>query len=247
MAQDDRQSGASVILPEIKWISADETKKFDEFFELPFVHYQDTVSELRQFYIWRKNLFGGTQISIVYSKLDEVLTVLADRGEEPSKLLDWITSTKDTDFSNDDSRHQWHKYFELISNKVVENSVDLVVPKVKRIALNYMKYVDSTYSKFHKLSVVSEREWLESSENRSNFDNVLWETHYNQFGTSPVGMERVSYKARLQRNWWNVERVGVTDEEKAEMYNGLVTMGANNANWRWQDTHPIDEVFGAFR
>jgi len=101
------------------------------------------------------------------------------------------------------------------------------------------------YSEFYKLCVQSESQWKNLSQNRSDFDDYLWREYFSEFDMSPVGFARLYYATMLQRTWWNREGASLAADLKEEMYADLVNLRSqNNETFNWNDTHPIDLVFG---
>ena len=235
---------ANILYSEIKWIVADETRAFDKYFDMPIVNMEHTVEQLRAFYVWCRGIDGGTPIRVVYEKLVEALNKLSEYGESPDKLAGWITSVQDTHTSTEQSRAQWKGYFKSVVDSVNENTIAHVNKEIIRLTQSYMQLVDKPDSEFFKLSLQSEKHWLHSSQNRSNFDDYLWKESYADFDMSPVGLANKYYTTKLQRNWWKQEGASVSNDIKEEMFEGLVNIGAKNSDgWYWDETHQIDLVF----
>ena len=185
------------------WIGSDLINELDEWYRIPIPCIETFRSVLKE--EWEKTgqfcqLHSAGQVRTFLEKLESA-------NQNPEALWNWFLETQLTSGSQGSNMTAWIEALTKCSStkelKNISSKVDSMMSE----------YVWSPYSAFSdnadKLGLL----WMESSANRSAWDEYLYKIYYEELAAAPTEIADEEVRLRLFRQFWRKIQLELSDDE----------------------------------
>lgn len=191
---------------DLNWMVSDQANEFDDYLLMPIRERDRFQHVLLDFLKTTRDKTSSER----EERLRVAFNMLADSGEDLVRLSRWLLSMKDTDGRLDNPENQrenWEKAFKYWYANSPSYETVRYVSAIERTVYSYRQEVYRPYWEFDDLIQISDVYWRASDANRSEVDNFLFETHYEDIGCTPGTLFGLDYLAVKQRSWFhNIQR-----------------------------------------
>lgn len=210
------------VTPSWYWMVSDQVAEFDDVLRRPIKN-MEAVRRATEEYFHRHgrvDLSGSdTQIS---DNTRHMLQRLDDAGEDVARLYEWGRAldyhmTHFTVFGDRPSAGLWEQ---TIGGWRPDRlaSLDRPGPDIRdRLYASCKHHVFDPAQALWQRCEASGKAWLGQEGRRSDWDDVLWDRWFGEFGYDPASVASDGYGNMLLREWWRAVGPTVSAEDKARM------------------------------
>ncbi|MDQ0458474.1 hypothetical protein [Rhizobium paknamense] len=228
------------------WVSSDQAMEFDDYLKMPIRSRKTLQQHARNYYEIVRKISPDSSISIRFGHFDRFLEHIQKDGEDPDRLLLWLGSI--AEYSGEDglgvgALMTWEDGFVrwCIGKAPLPDDDGL-----RRLIETYHNEVHEPERQLSKRRKAAGATYMAGPQNRSAWDQYLWEIFYKEVHTDPSMMFSSEINNMLHRCWWRRYRHTVGTEQKEALLGKLaedISLYGDPETQNWSHVMDIDRAF----
>lgn len=232
------------------WISSDQAAEFDDFLQMPVRSRKTLQRHAKAYYEFGRKLDPDGPIAQLYEAFDRFLVDIRKDGEDPERMLLWLGSM--LDFHLEDGLvlgpfMTWESGFTRWCNGAAPQPED---PGLQNLIETYRHEVYDADSELSKRRDAAEKLYMAGPQNRSPWDQYLWEIFYEEAYNCPCIFFFPEISNMLHRRWWRRHRHSISVEQKEVLLDKLaedISLYGDAVVQNWNHVIDIDRAFAVDR